>query len=296
MPNSPEALARQNIDHLLTDAGWVVQSREDVNLTAGRGIAIREFPMKPGFGEADYLLYVDGQALGVVEAKKEGSTLTGFEGQTAKYSEGLPDTLPAPKRPLPFGYESTGIETRFTNLLEPHAASRNVFSFHRPGTLAECLFFFSSRRRHTRCSRDWSSLPIYPLRPRRLLGRRRAWLHRFSGLGPWRGVAGWSQNILQLQRTLNPSSPVRLNGDRHVTHDQIREGWRTGGSRVRRGPGSGPRSERGPHQGQGDRDQPRRSHVARRRLHRAGQVSGGSRLRGRGHRRCCRQGRERLRG
>jgi type I site-specific restriction endonuclease len=53
------------------------------------GIAIREFPMKPGFGEADYLLYVDGQALGVVEAKKEGSTLTGFEGQTAKYSEGF---------------------------------------------------------------------------------------------------------------------------------------------------------------------------------------------------------------
>jgi type I restriction enzyme R subunit len=139
MPDSPEARARKNIDQLLTAAGWIVQSREDVNLGAGRGVAIREFPMKPGFGEADYLLYVDGQALGVVEAKKEGSTLTGFEGQTAKYSEGLPDTLPAPKRPLPFGYQSTGIETRFTNLLEPDAASRNVFSFHRPEALAEWL-------------------------------------------------------------------------------------------------------------------------------------------------------------
>jgi len=139
MPDSPEARARKNIDQLLTTAGWVVQSRDEVNLAAGRGIAIREFPMKPGFGEADYLLYVDGQALGVVEAKKEGSTLTGFEGQTAKYSEGLPDSLPAPKRPLPFGYQSTGIETRFTNLLEPDAASRNVFSFHRPETLAELL-------------------------------------------------------------------------------------------------------------------------------------------------------------
>ena len=95
--------------------------------------------MKSGFGEADYLLYVDGQALEVVEAKKEGSTLTGFEGQTAKYSEGLPDSLPAPKRPLPFGYQRTGIETRFTNLLEPDAASRNVFSFHPPETLAEWL-------------------------------------------------------------------------------------------------------------------------------------------------------------
>jgi len=139
MPDSPEARARKNIDQLLTAAGWVVQSRDEVNLTARRGVAIREFPMKAGFGEADYLLYVDGQALGVVEAKKEGSTLTGFEGQTAKYSEGLPDSLPAPRRPLPFGYQSTGIETRFTNLLEPDAASRNVFSFHRPETLAEWL-------------------------------------------------------------------------------------------------------------------------------------------------------------
>ena len=139
MPESPEARARKNIDQLLTAAGWIVQSRDEVNLTAGRGVAIREFPMKPGFGEVDYLLYVDAQAVGVVEAKKEGSTLSGFEIQTAKYSEGLPDSLPAPKRPLPFCYQSTGVETRFTNLLEPEAASRNVFSFHRPETLAEWL-------------------------------------------------------------------------------------------------------------------------------------------------------------
>src|SRR5690242_7348329 len=139
MPETPESRARQSIDQLLTKAGWIVQSREDVNLDAGRGVAIREFPMKPGFGEADYLLYIDGQAVGVIEAKKEGSTLTGFEIQTKKYSEGLPDSLPAPKRPLPFCYQSTGIETRLTNLLEPDAASRNVFAFHRPETLAEWL-------------------------------------------------------------------------------------------------------------------------------------------------------------
>jgi len=95
---SPEARAREKIDQLLRDAGWIIQHRKETNLSAGRGIAICEFPMKSGFGEADYLLYVDGQALGVVEAKKEGSTLTGFEGQTTKYSEGLPDSLPAPKR------------------------------------------------------------------------------------------------------------------------------------------------------------------------------------------------------
>lgn len=137
--DSPEARARENIDKQLIDAGWIVQSRDDADISAGRGVAIREFPMKSGFGEADYLLYVDGQAVGVVEAKKEGSTLTGFEIQTTKYSEGLPDSLPAPRRPLPFCYQSTGVETRFTNLLEPDAASRNVFSFHQPATLGEWL-------------------------------------------------------------------------------------------------------------------------------------------------------------
>jgi type I restriction enzyme R subunit len=139
MPETPEARARENIDRTLIDSGWIIQSRGEANVMEARGVAIREFPMKPGFGEADYLLYIDGQAVGVVEAKKEGSTLIGFEIQTAKYSEGLPDGLPAPRRPLPFCYQSTGIETRFTNLLEPEAASRNVFAFHRPETLAEWL-------------------------------------------------------------------------------------------------------------------------------------------------------------
>jgi type I restriction enzyme R subunit len=139
MPNTPEERARETIDALLSAAGWIVQDRKAANPSAGRGVAVREFPMRSGYGEADYLLYVDGMAVGVIEAKKEGSTLVGFELQTKKYSEGLPDGLPAPRKPLPFCYQSTGIETRFTNLLEPEASSRNVFAFHQPGTLAEWL-------------------------------------------------------------------------------------------------------------------------------------------------------------
>ncbi len=137
MPDTPEARARQNIDQLLTQAGWIVQSRDETNITAGRGVAIREFPMKSGYGEADYLLYVDAVPAGVVEAKKEGETLTSHEIQTEKYSVGLPDQLKPYRKPLPFCYQSTGVETRFTNLMEPDARSRPVFSFHRPETLAE---------------------------------------------------------------------------------------------------------------------------------------------------------------
>jgi len=124
---------------MLRAAGWLIQDRTDANIDAGRGVAIREFALGHSYGEADYLLFVDGQAVGVIEAKKEGETLTGFETQTQKYSEGIPEAIPAPRRPLPFCYQSTGIETRFTNLLEPNASSRGVFSFHQPETLSQCL-------------------------------------------------------------------------------------------------------------------------------------------------------------
>jgi hypothetical protein len=139
MPITREDRARQNIDKLLTDAGWIVQDKRATNLSAGRGIAVGEFPLKSGHGEADYLLFFDGSPIGVDEAKKEGTTLTGVELQTTKYSEGVPDNLPTPRRPLPFQYQSTGVETRFTNLLEPDASSRRVFSFHRPETLDQWL-------------------------------------------------------------------------------------------------------------------------------------------------------------
>ncbi len=138
MPETPEQKARQEIDSDLTAAGWLVQSRDELDLTAGRGIAIREFPMKSGFGFADYLLYLDRKAIGAIEAKPEG-TLTGVEAQSAKYAAGLPDILPAHKRPLPFLYESNGSVTYFTNGLDPTPRSRQVFSFQRPGTLAEWL-------------------------------------------------------------------------------------------------------------------------------------------------------------
>ncbi|MBE2241506.1 MAG: DEAD/DEAH box helicase family protein, partial [Burkholderiaceae bacterium] len=135
----PEAAARQMIDTLLHAAGWAVQDLAAADLAAARGVAIREFPLLPGFGLADYLLYVDAKACGVIEAKKQGATLTGVEAQSARYAQGLPPTLPAWRRPLPFVYESTGIETHFSNGLDPAPRARPVFAFHRPETLAAWL-------------------------------------------------------------------------------------------------------------------------------------------------------------
>ncbi|MEO8188672.1 MAG: type I restriction endonuclease, partial [Burkholderiaceae bacterium] len=137
--NAPEAKAREKIDALLAQAGWVVQDLEDMNLTASDGIAVCEFQLEKGHGYVDYLLFVDGNALGVVEAKPAGYSFTSVEFQAKKYVEGLPASLTAPHKPLPFAYISTGEETVFINTLDPHPRSRPVFTFHRPETLREWL-------------------------------------------------------------------------------------------------------------------------------------------------------------
>src|ERR1700686_246169 len=103
----------------------------------GAGVAVREFALEKGHGRVDYLLFLNGQPAGVIEAKPEGTTLVEVERQSSKYVEGLPDWMKPPVYPLPFIYESTGAETRFTNWYDPDARSRRVFTFHRPETLAE---------------------------------------------------------------------------------------------------------------------------------------------------------------
>ena len=119
MSPTPEQQARTEIDRLLAAAGWSVQDVAQANIHASRGVALREFPLNSGFGFADYLLYIDGKAAGVIEAKKEGATLTGVEIQSSRYAKGLPVSLPAWRHPLPFQYESTGVETHFTSGLDP---------------------------------------------------------------------------------------------------------------------------------------------------------------------------------
>ena len=130
---TPEQKARQQIDRQLEQAGWIVQDYAQMHITAGLGVAVREFPLKTGF--ADYLLYAHAKAIGSVEAKPEGFGLMGVAEQSTKYSIGLPKSLPNWEVPLPFAYESTGTECRFTNRKEPDARSRLVFTFHRPEEL-----------------------------------------------------------------------------------------------------------------------------------------------------------------
>ena len=132
-----EALARVEIDKQLEAADWLVQNQDRLNLSAGVGVAVREFTLEKPHGRVDYLLFLNGQPAGVIEAKPQGTTLVEVEHQSGKYVEGLPEWMKPPVYPLPFIYESTGAETRFTNGYDPDARSRRVFTFHRPETLVE---------------------------------------------------------------------------------------------------------------------------------------------------------------
>jgi len=138
MSETPEQQARLQIDAMLTASGWIVQDYKAFNPSAGRGIALREVPLKSG--RCDYLLLVDRNALGVVEAKKEGTTLSMVAEQSGHYGASLPDFIQAiVPGSLPVLYESTGVETFFRDERDPDPRSRPVFSFHRPETLAEWL-------------------------------------------------------------------------------------------------------------------------------------------------------------
>ena len=133
---TPEQRARQQIDTQLAACGWLVQDYHSVDFSAGRGIALREVPLTTG--PCDYLLLVDRQALGVIEAKKEGTTLSVVADQSGRYATSLPPFLAAGLTgKLPFLYESTGVETFFRDERDPDPRSRRVFSFHRPETLAD---------------------------------------------------------------------------------------------------------------------------------------------------------------
>lgn len=140
LPNqNPEQVARDAIDGQLLAAGWKIQAKNAIDLQDGEGQAVREYVTDTG--PADYVLFVDGQPVGVIEAKKEtlGHNITTVEDQTAEYASAKLKWIQNSGQPLPFLYEATGVLTRFTDQRDPKPRSREIFSFHRPETLRDAL-------------------------------------------------------------------------------------------------------------------------------------------------------------
>ena len=147
MPNqNPEQIARDKIDAMLADAGWVVQDHQTPDLNAGLGIALREYPTDEG--PTDYLLIVDKKPCGLIEAKKFslGYSLPEVEKQSEKYADAKLKIYDNKYR-IRFVYESTGIVTRFRDRDDPKPRSREVFSFMRPETMQGMLGEVKTLRR-----------------------------------------------------------------------------------------------------------------------------------------------------
>ncbi|WP_404950062.1 DEAD/DEAH box helicase family protein [Streptomyces sp. ARC12] len=146
-----EVQARVKIDAMLAEAGWLVQDRVDLNPLAGRGVAVREFTLATG--RADYVLYVDGRIVGVIEAKREGDHLSSALAQNERYAKGVLKehslAVWRESEPFAFRYATTGTETYFVNRLDPDPRSREVFSFHRPETVAAWMERAGDRRAPT---------------------------------------------------------------------------------------------------------------------------------------------------
>lgn len=135
-----EAETREQIDKALISAGWVIQDKKRLNLYESLGVAVRE--MDTDTGPADYMLFIDGKACGIIEAKREGTVLGGVADQSGRYatshSHAIERWVPE-GQPLPFLYEATNHEIRFRDERDPSPRSRFVFHFHRPETLKTWL-------------------------------------------------------------------------------------------------------------------------------------------------------------
>jgi type I restriction enzyme, R subunit len=188
---TPETKARQLIDQKLEQAGWVIQDMQQLNLAAGVGIAVREYPTDSG--PADYMLFVNRKAVGVIEAKKDGAgeNLTVTENQTERYATANLEWR-KDHAPLRFLFEATGQIIRFTDNADPAPRSREIFHFFKPETLVAWLAQTESLRR--RLAEQMPALPERNLRDCQIsavtglekslaLSKPRALVHMATGAG-----------------------------------------------------------------------------------------------------------------
>ena len=188
---TPEAKAREIIDRKLEQAGWVIQDMKQLNLSASLGIAIREFPTDTG--PADYVLFVNHQPVGVIEAKKDaaGENITVIENQTERYAAASSKWRTG-DTPLRFLFEATGQIVRFTDNADPAPRSREIFHFYKPETLSAWLARGETLRR--RLAKQMPPLPEQDLRDCQIgavtglerslaLNKPRALVHMATGAG-----------------------------------------------------------------------------------------------------------------
>lgn len=136
---TPEEKARQKIDLWFAEAGWKVINREDYEPTC-TAVAIREGLLK-GNLEADYFLFINGKAIGVLEAKRE--EIDPFSNnvceQAVLYAKSVPHIYQAYQKPLPFIFTSNGKELFFCDFREQKQSFKQIMAIPTPYELVKQL-------------------------------------------------------------------------------------------------------------------------------------------------------------
>ena len=127
----PEEKARKKIDMLLKKAGWSIVPRDQYSPGVS-AVAIEEGLLK-GNLEADYLLFLEGKAIGVLEAKKESVSLDDIvANQAENYTHKLLPMYQYWENPLPLIYLSNGKELLFKNAKIPGSTYQKLDAMHTP--------------------------------------------------------------------------------------------------------------------------------------------------------------------
>ena len=127
----PEEKARKKIDMLLKKAGWSIVPRDQYSPGVS-AVAIEEGLLK-GNLEADYLLFLEGKAIGVLEAKKESVSLDDIvANQAENYTHKLLPMYQYWENPLPLIYLSNGKELLFKNAKIPGRTYQKLDAMHTP--------------------------------------------------------------------------------------------------------------------------------------------------------------------
>lgn len=136
---TPEEKARQKIDQWFTDAGWEVINRDEYEPTS-TAVAIREGLLK-GNLEADYFLFINGKAVGVLEAKREETDTFSSKvcEQAALYAKSVPNIYQTYQKPLPFIFTSNGKELYFCDFREQDHYFKQIMTIPTPHELVKKL-------------------------------------------------------------------------------------------------------------------------------------------------------------
>lgn len=136
---TPEEKARQKIDQWFSNAGWKVVDRDNYepNCTA---VAIREGLLK-GNLEADYFLFINGKAVGVLEAKRE--EIDPFSDkvceQAVVYARNVPKIYQTYQKPLPFIFTSNGKDLYFCDFRKQDSCFKQIMTIPTPHELVKLL-------------------------------------------------------------------------------------------------------------------------------------------------------------